>query len=158
MISIPLKDSLRTLLSIEGLFSAMLNYMDRLYEEKELLTNIIQGKLWKKKLASFDKKGFVIPLIGYYDDIETGNALSGHAGKNKLGAVYTFLPSLPPSYASKLESIILTSLFYSNDRKDYGNNAVFRNDIDALNDLRENGITIVHKNKAVPVYFITILL
>ena len=84
------------------------------------------------------------------------NPLGSHAGINEVGAVYITIPCLPPSFASKLESIILCSLFYSKDRKAYGNE-IFRPLINSLNSLQENGLQITIDNKCHNIFFILTL-
>lgn len=67
-----------------------------------------------------------LPLFMFFDDYESGNALSSYAGINKLGAVYITVACLPPHLASSLENILLVLLFRSNDRKQFGNLAVLK--------------------------------
>lgn len=76
-----LKDSLRKLLKIEGLFDATVSYMDFLKKEKNVMMNVIQGELWQNQFKKCNKDGIILPLIGYFDDIETGDALGSHSGK-----------------------------------------------------------------------------
>ncbi|KYQ46570.1 hypothetical protein ALC60_14429 [Trachymyrmex zeteki] len=84
----------------------------------------INGQLWKSQVSYFGNKT-VFPMFIYFDDYETGNALGSHSGKNKLGAVYFSLPSIPQELKSSLTNIYLFALFKSEDRKTFGNAAVF---------------------------------
>ncbi|KAL7299039.1 hypothetical protein TKK_0008134 [Trichogramma kaykai] len=122
---------------------------------KSSLKQLLQGSLWKNQLKKTDKKQLYLPLFFYSDDVEMGNGMGAHAGKNKVGANYVLIPCLPPSYASKISSIILSDLYFSNHRKLYGNKAIFKYTIEELNDLRENGIEVQVENKCYKVYFIT---
>ncbi|OXU22871.1 hypothetical protein TSAR_010190, partial [Trichomalopsis sarcophagae] len=156
MIHIPLKKSLKKLLEINGLFDATLSYMNSLKNEKNVLMNFVQGPLWSKQIENFEKKNeIVLPLFVHSDDVETGNALGSHAGINKVGAVYVTVACFPPSFSSKLDSLILSDIFHANDRKTYGNYLIFRKLIEELNELRINGIELTIDNKKIRVYFIT---
>lgn len=44
---LPMKNSLKNLLELEGLFDELICYMDFLKKEKTVLTNFIQGELWE---------------------------------------------------------------------------------------------------------------
>uniref|UniRef100_A0ABD2X7M5 Uncharacterized protein n=1 Tax=Trichogramma kaykai TaxID=54128 RepID=A0ABD2X7M5_9HYME len=155
IVHIPLEDSLTTLLQIDGLFEAIVDYIDYL-DELNVLTNFMQGDLWKKKSKHMkDENKLVLPLAFYSDDVELGNALGSHAGVNKLGANYLFLLCLPPNIASKLWSIILCDLYYAKYRKSYGNEKVFEHSIKELNRLRDKGIRVKTKSGIHHVYFLT---
>ncbi|OXU18609.1 hypothetical protein TSAR_010305 [Trichomalopsis sarcophagae] len=159
---IPVKTLLKNLLEINGLFNALTEYMEFLNNDKTAKTNVIQGQLWQKQISTFHKNGIVIPLFGYFDDVETGNSLGSHAENNEVGSVYVMLPSLPPNFTSKFESIVLSDIFYTNDRKQYSNDVIFKRFINKLNDLRENGIELViedkNESRTVKEYFITTLI
>ena len=132
--------------------------MEHLKNEKDVFINFIQGTLWKIQVENFDKKGIPVPLFIFSDDVETGNALGSHAGHNEIGAVYAMIPCLPPNFASKLKSIILSDIFYTHDRKKFGNKVIFKTLIKDLNELRENGLEIVVNSKKYKLYFITSLI
>lgn len=96
-----------------------------------------------------------MPLVVYFDDVETSNALGSHAGENEVGVVNVTCPCFPPNFASKLDSILVTDIFYTQDRKTYGNERIFAKLISELKDLQENGIKIPVNNKSYKLYFIT---
>lgn len=158
IVHLPLKNSLSRLLKIDGLLEATLDYMEHLKTQEDVLINFVQGTLWKRQLENFRKSGIVLPLFIFFDDVETGNALGSHAGLNEIGAVYAMIPCLPPNFSSKLESIILSDIFYSHDRKKFGNKLIFKPLIKELNDLLENGVEIDINNKKHKLYFITSLI
>lgn len=155
-IHVPLKSSLTQLLQVEGLLDETISYMNSL-KKKKVLMNFIQGSLWQQLSKKIQKTGLILPLIFYSDDVEMGNGLGSHAGKNKVGANYVMIPTLPPNYASKLISIVLCDLYYASYKKLYGNKLIFEHTIKELNDLRETGIQINLKKKKIQVYFITSL-
>lgn len=125
----------------------ILKYVDDLNKSCDgTVSNIIQSKLWKWHLSSCDQTASVryLPIFVYFDDFEPLNALGSHAGAYKIGAVYMGLPFLPDDIASKLKYILPIALFFSEDRKNFGNKAVFAPVIKELNHLDSQGITVVH--------------
>ena len=138
MTHVPLKKSLNDLLEIDGLFNALTEYMEFLMNDRTAMTNFIQGQLWQKQITEFDKNGIPVSLVGYFDDVVTGNSLGSHAKNNEVGSVSATIPCLPPNFAFKLDSIVLSDIFYSNDRKAYGNTAIYKRFIEEVNDLQEN--------------------
>ena len=60
----------------------------------------------------------IIPLLHYYDDFETANPLGSKAAIHKIGGNYSMILALPPRFNSSLENIFLTTLFYSEDRRE----------------------------------------
>ena len=158
IIHLSLKHSLKKLLESNGLFEATLSYMHYLENEDTVLQNFIQGDLWKQIHANFNKKGVVVPLFGYYDDVETGNALGSHASINAVGTVYNIISCLPPTFQSSLQSIIMSDIFYTKDRKRYGTEIVFKQYISELIELEENGIEITVNDTKHRVYFLTSLI
>ena len=154
-IHIPIKHSLIKLFETEGLFEATMAYVQFLKDEKDIMHNFIQGSLWQEQIKNFQHNDIVMPLGVFSDDVETGNAMGTHAGKNAVGPVYISVLCFPPSFASKLSSIIMSDISYTRDRALYGSHAVFAELINDLNDLRRNGITIRVKNKTYKIYFIS---
>lgn len=141
-IVIPLKKSLRMFLQIPGVYNQTILYMKKLAGESITISNIIQGDSWKTKYGpNFDDQ-LILPLHIFSDDVEVGNALGGHAGQSKLGAVYATIGCLPPKFASRLDCILFYSLIHTNDSKESTNKNVFKTLIEELNFLRHNGISI----------------
>ena len=128
-----------------------------LKSEEHVLFNFVQGSLWKKQIEEFHEDGIALPLIIYFDDLELGNALGTHVGKNSVGCVYATIPCFPPNFASKLESIVLTDIFYSKDKASYGNEVVLSKLINELHDLRKNGMLIVVNNNLYKIHLLTSL-
>ncbi|KAF2885598.1 hypothetical protein ILUMI_20582 [Ignelater luminosus] len=144
---ISLIDLFTNLLTSGELLNDMKTQYSELLKETNVVSNFVQCNLWKSKVFNYDDKT-VFPLILFFDDYEVGNALGSRAGKNKLGAVYVSLPSLPPHITSKLNNIFLFALFYSNDHKLFGNN-IFSKLIEELQYLQDNGILVLNET----VYF-----
>lgn len=148
---IPLRHSLKCFLEIPGLFQQIISFMNKLSKETTIISNVLLGELWKRKYLN-TTSDILMPIYISYDDIESGNALGSHAGVNKFGAVYAMIACLPPHVSSKLNSIIFTMLFYSEDRKRFGNK-IFMHLIDELNYLRETGILVINDDKCMKVKF-----
>ncbi|XP_026317216.1 uncharacterized protein LOC113228188 isoform X6 [Hyposmocoma kahamanoa] len=144
----PLRQTLSNFLNLPGVLSHILNYQQMLLDESnvsngDVIRNVIQGSLWKELSANIDKDSIVIPLILYFDDFESGNALGSHAGEYKLGAVYISIATIPPEQSSRLENIFVTQVFYSKDRVFFGNGAIFNKLIEELKFLEEVGVGVL---------------
>ena len=50
-VHIPLRKSLKIFVRIPSMFQELLNYINTLKEERKIVTNIIQGNLWIKKIC-----------------------------------------------------------------------------------------------------------
>lgn len=123
-------------------------YVDKLNNNCDgTVSNIIQSKLWKWHLSLRDDLPSILhlPVFLYFDDFEPLNALGSHSGAYKIGAAYMGLPFLPDDIVSKLKYILPVALFFSEDRKTFGNKKIFAPIIEELNYLYSDGID-VHPN------------
>jgi len=139
---IPLRHVLHRFLSIPGVFTAIEKYIDDCMHSSSIV-NIIRTSTWLqiKQLKNVNEK--IYPLFIYYDEFETGNPLSSHAGIHKLGAVYTSIACLPPNLASQIKYIFLFALFHYSDRLTETNNqTAFQPVINELNYLSRVGISL----------------
>ncbi|KAJ8675949.1 hypothetical protein QAD02_011735 [Eretmocerus hayati] len=150
-IHIPLKRTLGIFLQLPGIFETISKYVNALALETEVISNIIQGRVWRSKHQNIDK--VVWPLLVFVDGWEAGNALGSHAGEQKFDAVYVSLPCLPPHLASKLQNIFVSTIFKSKHRVTYGNRAVFQKVIDDVNLLSKDGIRVTVNGQEQVVYF-----
>ncbi|KAJ8682514.1 hypothetical protein QAD02_018306 [Eretmocerus hayati] len=142
-VHLSLTHALKILFEMPGVLEQTQKYMKVLYSEKEVVSNIIQAQLWNRKYQPGVKKDMNrIPITIAFDDLETGSVLGSHAGEQKLGALYASLPTLPPHLVAKMMHIFLSTIFYSKDRIECGNEAVFCKAIDELNALADHGITV----------------
>lgn len=91
----------------------------------------------------------LIPLLIYFDDFEYLNPLGSHSGIQKVGAVYIKIMCLPDYIASKLSHIFLAMLFFTEDRKKFGNAPIFKVLIDRLNILQNEGISVNYKQYSI---------
>lgn len=114
--------------------------------------------MWRTKYALNFIVDTVLPLYVFFDDLELGNPLGSHRGVNKFGAVYVTIPCLPPHIASRLSSIIFSTIFHSSEKKESNNENVFKTLIDELNFLLEEGIIITIGNVAKRIKFQVVLI
>lgn len=150
---IPLREVFKMIFERPNFFKLMQNYYEETMLDKEVISNFIQGELWRSKIVNNNFNKHVFPIFLYFDDYETGNALGSHSGRNKLGAVYVSLASLPSELKSTLNNIYLFALFYSKDRKEFGNKRVFHELTSELKFLEEVGIDINVDNKVTTIHF-----
>uniref|UniRef100_A0A0C9RNU9 ZNF687 protein n=1 Tax=Fopius arisanus TaxID=64838 RepID=A0A0C9RNU9_9HYME len=138
---IPLRKSLKKFLEQPLILDETLNYLNMLRADNCIISNFVQGQLWRE-LSSQDGDRIVLPLIIYSDDYENNNVLGSHKGISKCCAVYAYIPCLPPRFVSKLENILLFVLFNTLDRK-YVNDKVLMSAVeDELKFLEQVGIEV----------------
>lgn len=70
-----------------------------------------------------------------------------------MGATYVLILCFPPEYQAALSSIYIALLFYSADRKQFGNTAIFHKLIDELKFLQESGIELDFPQGKITLYF-----
>lgn len=141
-IHIPLRKTLKRFLEIPGILNQTMQYVAQLRTETHIISNIMQGDLWKNKYSDVTDC-IIFPLFLFYDDLETGNPLGSHSGANKFGALYAFIACLPPKIASRLTSIFLTTLVHTADKLKSTNEQVFRKIIEEINYLQSEGIQVI---------------
>ena len=90
-----IKKIMKYFLEIPGLFNKIIEYKEKLAKENEPISNIVQGDLYKRKYSLKKNGCHVLPINIYFDEVETGNGMGSHAGKNKFGTVYWSIASLP---------------------------------------------------------------
>ncbi|XP_055855364.1 uncharacterized protein LOC129918693 [Episyrphus balteatus] len=125
-------------------------YINHLQKLTYTIVNITQTPLWEKKKRQFNPENdvsiFLIPLLIYFDDFEYLNPLGSHSGIQKIGAVYIKILSLPDNISSKLSHTLLAMLFFTEDRKKFGNTTILKPLIEYLNSLQNIGLNISYKN------------
>ncbi|XP_074101655.1 uncharacterized protein LOC141529128 isoform X1 [Cotesia typhae] len=140
---IPMRKILKAFFELPNIFERTILYMKYVKENTDCVSNFIQGHLWSEILSKYHHNDLVFPLFIYFDDFESNNCLGSHAGDGgKVGALYVFLPCLPPELYSKLDNIFLFQFFNTLHRKIFGNQRVFQCVIDELNFLANEGIVI----------------
>lgn len=137
----PIKPVLENFFHNTKVLNSVFGYLKSLELPCTDISSFIQTTFWNEKTSNYNKHDIVLPIILYFDEFETNNALGSRAGLQNLGAVYISLPFIPKTMQSKLENIFLVMLFHSLDRKKYGN-SVFQPVVDELLYLETTGIEI----------------
>lgn len=157
--NISMRKTLKLFFELPNVFSAIIEYQKSLEAyARESMCNVIHGELWHKLKSKFASNDIVFPLIMYFDDFETLNPLGSHAGCYKIGNLYYTVATIPPIYASRLENIFLSTIFYSNDRLKFGNRKIFEPVINELKFLESEGINIKVAGNNYNIKFCLILL
>ncbi|KAJ8674423.1 hypothetical protein QAD02_005685, partial [Eretmocerus hayati] len=110
------------------------------------------------EIEESEEEVIVLPLFGYHDDVQPGNALGSHASETNLGTFYAQIACMPSNFASKMSSIVVSDIFMSKDRKTFGNEAVFSALKKDARYLRRVGIRIQIKGKWYRVKFVLCLI
>ena len=150
---IPLRTLLKSFLETGDVLDCILHYMDSLKTPTTVISNIIQGKVFKRTCQKFVNK-VVMPLSMFFDAYEVGNSLGSHCGVHNLGAAYIILESVPPAYRTSLENVFLVMLLHYQDLRKNGNSVRFSKLIEEFNYLAETGILVETKTKKLRVYFV----
>lgn len=152
-----IKKKLKQFLELPNVFTKIVEYINNEVSSQNVITSIYQGIIWKKIQSNFFPKT-VFPLLLFFDDLEPCNVLGSRAGLYKLGTVYISLACIPQEYASLLENIFLAQLFYSHDRQTFGNKKVFKDLINDLLFLENEGLTIHIESKPHQIFFTLFLI
>ncbi|XP_052129259.1 uncharacterized protein LOC127750807 [Frankliniella occidentalis] len=156
---IDMKLTLKYFLELPGVFDKiMLNYAN-LSDEHDIISNFIQGSLWRDISAPYvAEEKIVLPLFAYSDDYEPNDGLGSHCLDEKTSALYYKIPCIPPEYLSLLRYIFIAAVFYADDRKEYGTPACVKCFLEQLKYLEKHGVIIELPEKSVTVYFVLGLL
>lgn len=158
-VHIPLKKSLQMFLKIRGMFPAILRYINKLAQAEIFVKNCMQGTIFSKNypnwrtIGDFLEDSITLPLLIYFDEFVAGACLGPNATATKFGAVYATLLCLPPFIASKLLSILFSTIIKAKHFADFGNTKVFRQLVCDINSLKLDGIEIVYNGVVKKIYF-----
>lgn len=159
---IPLRLVLQKLFNVKDIFQSVLKYMEeiKVNVKDNFIGNSIQGSYWTNLVSDITSPAetniLYLPLFLFGDDFEPLNALGAHAGAYKVGAIYIKIPCLPSDMQSKLKYILLAMLYFSEDKKKYGNSAIFWPLIEELKYIRETGIMVT--GVGIIIKFVTVIL
>ncbi|XP_072759388.1 uncharacterized protein [Anoplolepis gracilipes] len=154
---VPIKEVLKRFLELSGCFDAITSNLEHLSQKDEPFSNVVQGKMWKEKVAKHFYGKTVLPLLFFFDNMDPDNITGSHAGHHKLGALYYNIACVPQGYASKLDNIFLASLFLF-ECKIHGNMNLFKPVIRDLIHLEKNGLIIKTNSEEKQIYFSLCLL
>lgn len=149
----PLKKNLEAYFSVPGVMDAMVENLKKYETDKDLISNICQGSVWKSKIESFDKQKVIIPYILYQDDHDITCTSSSKSGKNKTSAFYITFPLQTDNEKSKLENIFVSCLTKSSDLV-HGMSANYNNFVQQLKELEDNGVDITYNRERTTIFFV----
>lgn len=155
-----LTDFLEKLLNLPGIMYEIDTFVKSKQNCKDgSISNTVQSPLWRKLVSVEEKCDSILylPLNVYFDDFEPQNVIGSHSGAYKIGATYTSIPCLPNNIISKLQFTFPACLFFSEDRKTFGNKKVFEPIIKILNELHTSGVNVKY-GKIRTVKFIVFLI
>lgn len=138
---IPLEKVLKSFLESGDVLDEIIEYISSLNSDAEIMSNIMQGNLWKDIMKEYQGKIY-LPYSLFFDDYETVNALGSHSGIQKLGAAYIYLKCIPPEHKRNLNNIFVAMLLHTIDHKTFGNRVSFSKLIEKLNYLAEKRIPV----------------
>lgn len=146
VVNIPIGTTLKNFLELPGVYKSIRKNMENLKVSTKVgkfkvISNIIQGEMYKKKYSKDDGRN-AIPIFFSYDDAESRGPISSHAGEQKLGLGYVTIPVLEPHLVAKLDNVFLALIFLAKNKKYLKNIDIFGPLIKELKDLSINGITI----------------
>lgn len=146
------------LFNIPSFFEIIENFINSLDYDDHNISNVMQTDFWKRKISAISKeRTLILPLLVYFDDFEVLNPIGSKSGLYKIGGVYTKLMCLPKIIESQLLYTYSAVLFFTGDRKNFGDKQVFTPLIDELNYLQDEGIKVSHKHydtvKIIPILF-----
>lgn len=116
-VRVPLKKKLKSFLETPGIFRAVIDNLHSLSIEKHVITNTMQCSVWLDKFSQKSPDFILVPFYIFVAKFEAGNPLSGNVRKNKFAAVYASLACLPAKFASKLDSILFSTLIPVPEKK-----------------------------------------
>ena len=152
---ISLKKSLKNFFSLGNVLDECLkNYYYLKKSQNDVIENMIQTDFWIEKTKALSNEDVIFPLLMFYDDFETGNALGSHSSIQKLGAVYFSVPIIPYKYLVKLENIFVTDLFYTADLKNFGHQSIFSRLLLELKELESEGLTFFVNGEKTKIIFV----
>ncbi len=130
------------------------NFMEKLDIFLDEIKNLnyvkyfMQSHHWKSIIPkNHDSGDLYLPLLIYGDDFEPNNPLGTHSSIQKIGGIYGSLMCIPEYEASKLLNIFLIMLYFSEDRKLFGNRTLFSNLVGKLQELYIDGIELQNNIK-----------
>ncbi|KMQ82068.1 hypothetical protein RF55_24296, partial [Lasius niger] len=85
---IPINEVLKRFLELPDCLDAIISNLEHLSQTDEPFSNVVQGEMWKEKVAKHFYGKTVLPLLFFFDDMDPDNITGSHAGHHKVGALY----------------------------------------------------------------------
>lgn len=141
------------------------NLLDKILERQSELKNneienLIQAEIWQDMISNIVVKEnqLILPLIIFYDDLQVLNPMGTQVIDYKVGVILLKIGILPRELESKLNAIIPHTLFFANDRKEFGNDNILRHLVMELSHLATVGIKIHHPTVTSVIFVPTLLI
>ena len=150
---VKLRFILKNFLQLPNTLNSILENMNFLNQEQHVVSNVIQGSVWRECSEQFPEGRLVLPLTIYYDDFVPDHVLLSHTTDHELGGLYCDIPVIPQEHLGKLENIFVTSIILTKDRKQFGNEMSFNSVIREFQFLYNEGIEVETENGVFQVYF-----
>lgn len=119
------KKVLQASLKIPSIYDTIVDYIKQLQVTDDFIQNYLQASMWHNKYSKEEQQdkaegkktenSMTLGLAVYFDDFVAGAVLGANALQTKFGAVYVQILSLPPHLASKLSTILFSTLGYTED-------------------------------------------
>ena len=138
---IPLEQLLHAYLSQPGMMKSIIANQSK-EPEDGILSSYLDGQFYRQ---SFKEEGeFIIPLLLYSDDFETGNPLGSQRGVHKVCAFYCSVLSIPKRNQGNLNNILLVALAKTKliSNTEHGIDSVLKVIIDEMQTLYNNKLFI----------------
>ncbi|XP_062542133.1 uncharacterized protein LOC134210123 [Armigeres subalbatus] len=148
----PIKHQFKLFFESGNIFNDTINHI-RLLEDRENITNIVNGTLWRHVKQSF-KDRCVIPYFLYSDEVEMNDAIGAHSGTHKVTGLYYNFPTIPPHFLARLENLFVAGFVKASDMAKLGPSVALKELIDVLIDLEQNGIELNIDGKTIRAYFV----
>lgn len=149
---IPLRETFKKFFETGDNLKIILDRVKSLTEDDTNFSNFCQSELFKQKKSGYGEDDNVVPAHVYFDEWEGNNPLGSHC--RKIGGIYTLLPSLPESVASRTKSMFLTCLFEGNYKNDYGFEEVLDPIVEEFSYLEKEGIEVKVGDEVHRVYIV----
>ncbi|KAE8746728.1 hypothetical protein FOCC_FOCC006592 [Frankliniella occidentalis] len=112
---VPLRHTLKKFLELPGVLQQILENMNTLNQEHNIVSNVIQGSVWRERAQDFGER-IVLPLNISYDDFVPDHVLLAHASEHELGPVYCTIPVVPQQHLGALENKFVVALMRTKHR------------------------------------------
>lgn len=151
---VSLKTVLKQFFELPMVLDKTLANYEELMSQEGVISNVVQGTLWKNFILPKFPGKVVLPINLYYDDFEPDNQLGSHQGDHKIGGTYYNCPVIPSQFLASLKNIFVAQLILSSDRDVvHGNHKVFHMLLEELKFLEEEGLLITVNNVSRRIYF-----
>ncbi|KAL6253449.1 hypothetical protein P5V15_015292 [Pogonomyrmex californicus] len=73
-----IKEILKYFLELPGCFNAITSNLEHLFEKDDPFSNVVQGEMWKEKIAKHFYGKIILSVIFFFDDMDPNNITGSH--------------------------------------------------------------------------------